>query len=465
LFNQKLEDYKQFIKNKKVAIIGLGISNTPLVKYLCDLGVKVSVFDSAEIDKVSDRIELLKDYPIKYFLGKNYLEKLKSYDIIFKTPIVRPDIKELEEEKKRGAIITSEMEVFIDLCPAEIFAITGSDGKTTTTSILYNVLKESGYNCWLGGNIGTPLLNRIDEIDKNDKVVLELSSFQLLTMKKSPHVSIITNLEPNHLDIHKSMEEYIEAKQNIYKFQSKDDISVFNFDNSITRKFINDSPSKIIPFSRKNKLDYGAYIENKSIIFNENGNKTFIVDTDDIFLPGVHNIENYLAIVSATFNYTKPEIIEKVAKNFKSVEHRNEFVREFEGVKYYNDSIGSSPSRTIASINSFTQKVILIAGGYDKNLSYDVMGKTVLDKVKVLILIGQTSEKIQASVEKELEQQKDIHIPIIKCESLETAIDNAKSHSQKNDIILLSPASASFDMFKNFEVRGNTFKEYVNNLK
>ncbi|MEN8906518.1 MAG: UDP-N-acetylmuramoyl-L-alanine--D-glutamate ligase [Clostridiales bacterium] len=462
--NKKLNDYKNYIIDKKVAVIGLGISNTPLVKYLCNLGVNVSVFDSAEKTKVSDKIELLKNYNLNYYLGKNYLSNLKSFDVIFKTPIVRPDIPELLAEQQRGAIITSEMEVFLDLCPAEIFAVTGSDGKTTTTTLLYNILKESNYKCWLGGNIGTPLLDKIDKIQESDKVILELSSFQLHTMKNSPNISIVTNISPNHLDVHKSMDEYINCKKNIFRYQSKNNLCVLNYDNEITRKFAEESHASVILFSRIQKLDYGVYIEDDTIVFREK-NKTFpIVKTKDILLPGVHNIENFLAAISAVFKYTTPEIIKKVATTFKSVEHRNEFVREFDGVKYFNDSIGSSPTRTIASINSFNDKVILITGGYDKKIPYDSLGITLIKKVKLLILIGQTAPLIENVLMEEIKKHNNIHIPVYHCKTLDAAVLTAKSQAQKNDTVILSPASASFDMFKNFADRGNKFKDLVNKL-
>lgn len=468
--NKKLEDFKKFIKDKKIAVIGLGISNTPLIKYLLGLNANITAFDMAEESQLQNTLKQLNKYgKFNYFLGKDYLKHLEGFDIIFKTPRIRFDIPELEAERNRGALVTSEMEVFMELCPAQIIGITGSDGKTTTTTIIYNILKEAGYNCWLGGNIGTPLIDKIEEIDKNDKVVLELSSFQLHTMKISPHISVITNLSPNHLDVHKSMEEYVEAKKNIFLHQSKDNMLVLNYDNTITNSFNKDSKGKVRSFSRINKLESGVFVSDGVIVFKENGNDREIVKVEDIILPGVHNIENYLAAVAATIDMVSPEVINKVAVTFAGVEHRNEFVREVNGIKFYNDSIGSSPTRTIATLNSFDKKVILIAGGYDKNIPYDIIGETILNKTRAVILLGQTAPLIEkaiinATIDYEEKSNNKLEMPIFKVNSLETAVKKAHEIALTGDIIVLSPASASFDMFKNFEERGNRYKEIVNSL-
>jgi len=468
--NKKLDEFKNFIKNKKIAVLGLGISNTPLIKYLLGLNANITAFDMVEESQLQNTLQQLKKYgKFDYFLGKDYLKHLEGFDIIFKTPKVRFDIPELEAERNRGALVTSEMEVFMELCPAQIIGITGSDGKTTTTTIIYNILKEAGYNCWLGGNIGTPLIDKIEEIDKNDKVVLELSSFQLHTMKISPQISVITNLSPNHLDVHKSMEEYVEAKKNIFLYQSKEDIVVLNYDNAITNSLYKDTKGKARYFSRIKELDSGVFIRNGTIIFKEDGNEREIIKVEDIILPGVHNVENYLAAIAATIDLASPQVISKVASTFAGVEHRNEFVREVGGVKFYNDSIGSSPTRTIATLNSFEKKVILIAGGYDKNIPYDIIGETIINKTQAVILLGQTAPLIEkaiidAAIDYEKKNNSKPELPIFRVDSLEAAVKKAYDISSKGDIVVLSPASASFDMFKNFEERGNKYKEIVNSL-
>lgn len=463
--NKKLEQFKKDIRNKKVAVLGIGISNTPLIKYLAALGVDITAFDKSEESELKPVIEAFKGLNIKYSLGKHYLDNLNDFDIIFKTPKIRFDIPELVSERERGAVITSEMEVFCDLCPSKIFAVTGSDGKTTITTIIYLILKEQGYKCWLGGNIGTPLLERIDEINETDMVVLELSSFQLHTMKNRFNTAVVINVSPNHLDVHKSMEEYTEAKKNIYIYQTEDDTVVLNYDNDMTRSFGRESKGRVIYFSRTQSIDEGMTVEDGTVVYKTKDSRQAVMKTEDILLPGVHNIENYLAAAAATIGYVKSEAIRKVASTFNGVEHRNEHVRDVGGVRFYNDSIGSSPTRTIATISAFKQKVILIAGGYDKNIPYDDMGETIAEKVKCLILIGQTAPLIEKALKDETAKSgRGSDISIIKCSSLDEAVKKAYEHAVENDIILLSPASASFGMFRNFEERGSLFKEIVNKL-
>lgn len=464
--NIKLEKFKKEIAAKKVAVLGIGISNTPLIKYLAALGTNITAFDKAGEEELRATLDSLKGLDVSYCLGKDYLKRLKGFDVIFRTPKVRFDIPELEAERNRGAEITSEMEVFVDLCPAEIFAVTGSDGKTTTTTLIYRILSEHGYRCWLGGNIGTPLLDKIDEIKEDDKVVLELSSFQLHTMKKSPHVAVVTNLSPNHLDVHKSMEEYIDAKKNIFRYQNDNDKVILNYDNEITRNFAAEAGDRAIFFSRLKSLNKGAHIDNGKLVFSNGNNNTELVNTDEILLPGVHNIENYLAAAAAVIDYVQPSAIKNTAASFGGVEHRLELVGEVNGARYYNDSIATSPSRTIAGLYSFNQKVILIAGGYDKNISYEEMGEALAEKVKILILVGPTSGKIEEALRKQV-IQKGIgkEIQVLRCDSFEDAVSSAYLNAKPGDIVLLSPASASFDLFKNFEERGNRFKELVYTLK
>lgn len=463
--NKKLENFKKDIKGKRVAVLGIGISNTHLIKYLARIGTDITAFDRAEGGEIAQSIQSLNGLNIKYCLGPDYLKNLKGFDIIFKTPVIRFDIPEILRERENGALITSEMEVFLKLCPAEIFAVTGSDGKTTTTTLIYNILKNSGYNCWLGGNIGIPLIDKIEQINETDKVVLELSSFQLHTMKKSPHVAVITNISPNHLDVHKSMEEYIQAKENIYRYQETTDKVILNYDNDITRKLAYNAKGEAVYFSRKHVLEKGAFVLNKKIVYKNGPCQEEIIGVDDILLPGLHNLENYLAAICATVGYSNAEAIYNVATSFKGVEHRIEFVREVDGIKFYNDSIGTSPTRTIASIRSFNQKIILIAGGYDKHIPYDEMGEIIAERVKLLILVGQTAPRIAEALKKEIERSgRGKDIPVVMCNTFEETVDVAYNRSSRGDIVLLSPASASFDLFKNFEERGNYFKELVNRL-
>lgn len=464
--NSKLEQFKHGIKDKKVAVLGIGISNIPLIKYLVNLGVDVTAFDKNTSENLKDAYTELQGLPVKYSLGNEYLSRLKGFDLIFRTPGMRPDVPELAEALSKGAELTSEMEVFLDLCPAQVFAVTGSDGKTTTTTLIYKILSAQGYNCWLGGNIGTPLLSKIDEVRESDKVVLELSSFQLMTIKNSPSVAVMTNLSPNHLDVHKSLQEYIDAKKNIFLHQQAGDKLVLNYDNDITKSFSGEARGECVYFSRAASLEKGVILRDNKIVFKKQDREIEVVNADEIVIPGVHNIENYMAATAATIDYVRPETIAKVATTFAGVEHRIELVREINGVKFYNSSIDSSPSRTIAALSTFKNRVILIAGGKDKGIPYDPIGQIIAEKVRVLLLIGATAPKIEEAYNNYVHQTDiESEVKIIHCGTYEEIISRAYSEAVPGDCVILSPASTSFDMFKNFEQRGNVFKELVNGLE
>ena len=462
--NKKLEEFNKNLFNKKVAIIGLGVSNIPLIDYMYDKKAKVTVFDDREEEKIpKEIINKIKEYKFETSFGKNNLSKLKGFDIIFRSPSCMPTKPELEEEAKRGAKVTTEIEMLMEMCPAKIIGVTGSDGKTTTTSLIYEILKKAGYNTYLGGNIGTPLFTKLEEMKSEDIVVLELSSFQLMGMKISPHIGVITNITPNHLNIHKDYEEYIDAKKNIFKYQNENDIVILNYDNEITRNAAKEAMSKVVFFSHKEKLENGFIVDEKIIKECEDDIRKHIIDTKDIILRGEHNFENVATALAATKTLVSQDIAVKAIKEFKPVEHRLEFVRELDRVKCYNDSVSSSPTRTIAGLSSFDEEIILIAGGYDKNLDYTPIAKPIVEKVKKLILIGQTSNKIYECVKSEAEKQ-NVKIDIYMCSSLKETVTLAKRIAKPSQVVLFSPASASFDMFKNFADRGEQFKKLVNEL-
>ena len=461
--NTKLENFNNSIKNKKVAIIGLGVSNEPLIDYLYNLKASITVFDKREEDKIDKNIlKKIEKYNISKQFGENYLSNLKDFDIIFKSPSCRPDIPEIKQEVKKGAKLTSEIELVLELAPCKIIAVTGSDGKTTTTSLIYEILKNK-YKCYLGGNIGIPLFTKISEMKPEDIIVLELSSFQLMTIKTSPNIAVITNVTPNHLDIHKTYNEYIEAKANIFKNQKEEDTLVLNYDNEITRNFSKIAPGKVIYFSSKEKIENGIIYDDGIIKSCEDGLRRHILKLKDTNLRGTHNAENICAAIAATKGLVEIEDQVKAIKNFKGVPHRLEFVRELNGNKWYNDSIATSPTRTIAGLNSFDEEIVLIAGGYDKHLDYEPIAEPILNKVKTLILTGQTAEKIFGAVKQKKEEQNK-SIDIYKVNNLEEAVQKAKEQAKPNQIILFSPASASFDSFKDFEERGEKFKELVRKL-
>lgn len=465
MFGPTLKDFHNQINGKKIALVGIGISNTPLIQYLKKHGANVVAFDKNDRDKLSDVIGQFENIGVEFHLGNDYMEHLNGFDIIFRTPGIRPDIEEFRREVEKGALLTSEIEVFLEICPAKIFAVTGSDGKTTTTTLIYEMLKKQGYKVWLGGNIGLPMLHRIDEIKQDDYVVMELSSFQLMNARKSPQTAVITNISPNHLDYHINMDEYTDAKLNIIKYQTENDRLVLNVDNEITCSYINGAIGHCFPFSRKQKLQDGLYVEYEKIYAAKDGMGQLLFSVKDIRLPGLHNVENYLAAIASVWGFVELDNIHDVAKNFTGVEHRLELIRELNGVKYFNDSIASSPSRTIAGLQSFTKPIILMAGGCDKKIPYDSLGDAMIGTVKELVLIGQTASKIEEAYNKAIENRKEAGtIKIHHVKTYHDAVNLIYHIATDGDVVVLSPASTSFDMFKNFEERGKTFKELVNRL-
>lgn len=447
MINKKLEEFNKNLVGKKIAIIGLGVSNMPLLDYFREIDCRVSIFNEGDINVD------LSNYNYQVYTGINCLDNLSGYDIIFRSPSCLPNRKEIVEERNRGCYVTSEIEEVIKLSPSKIIGITGSDGKTTTTTLIDLVLRENGYKTFLGGNIGTPLFTKIKDMREEDIVVLELSSFQLMNMEVSPDISVITNVSPNHLDKHTDYQEYIDAKKKIYK--NSDGILVLNSDNEITSK-MDDTDREIRYFSRYNKTNCFYTIDNK-IYFN--GEEVF--DTSRLHIRGRHNHENICACMSAVYDMVDIDKSFDVISRFSGVEHRLEFVREINGVKWYNDSVSSSPTRTIAGLNSYDEEIVLIAGGYDKNLDYSPIARPILDKVKVLILFGNTKKKIYDAV---INEKSDEDIEIYLCDTLDEVVNKAYEVAEKDQVVLFSPASASFDMFKNFADRGIQFKELVKKL-
>ncbi len=455
-----LREYIDRLRGKTVAVIGIGVSNTPLLRLLLREGISVTACDRSSREKLGALAGELEAAGAKLQLGDGYLQNL-SQDVIFRTPGLRPDVPELEAARAKGSTITSEMEVFFEVCPCPIIAVTGSDGKTTTTTIIAQLLRAAGHTVHVGGNIGHPLLAEADTIRPTDWAVLELSSFQLMTMTHSPHIAVLTNLAPNHLDVHKSMEEYVWAKENIFRYQRPGDIAVFNLDNAITRELSAHAPGRALYFSRQAEPENGVFLRGDAVISRRDGHERQIMTTEDIRLPGVHNVENYMAAIAAVDGLVPDETIRTFARAFNGVEHRIELVRTWRGVRFYNDSIASSPSRTIAGLRSFKEKVILIAGGYDKHIPFDVLGPEVVEHVKLLILCGATADKIRAAVEQAPGYQPG-HPEILDVTPFQRAVETARDRAVPGDVVTLSPACAAFDQFRNFMERGKTFKAIVN---
>ena len=480
----RLEDFKKKIAEAKIAVLGLGISNVHLIRFLYNSGARnITAYDKFASAQVLNNIETLKNEGMinRAITGEDYLEGIPSenYDIIFKSPIIRPDVAPVVKAVEQGSVLTSEMELFFELCPCKTYGITGSDGKTTTTTLTHKLLSAhyegTESKVWLGGNIGRPLIDILPEIKAEDAAVLELSSFQLMTMKKSPDVSVITNITPNHLDVHKDYEEYIEAKKKIFKHQNDDGVVVLNAKNDVTAgislQCIADG-KKVRLFSvakcgvedfekgangygymKDGKLEYAAASANGFEI-------KFSIARSELKVPGNFNGENLLTAIAACADVIEPADIEKVTQEFRGVPHRCELIRELDGVKYYNSSIDSSPNRTIQTLSVFEGNVVMIAGGKDKNIPYDAIGPVICEKVKVLILIGPTAEKIETAV-KNCDKFNEKNIKIFHFNNYKDAVQCAHDNSVSGDCVLLSSASTSFDLFKNFEERGKVFKELV----
>ena len=457
----RLDSYFETLRGKQILVLGVGVSNRPLVRLLLGHGLPVTCCDKTPREKLDPEVLELEQAGAKLHLGERYLDGL-SGDVVFRTPGLHPDTPQIKALREGGAVITSEMEAFFQVCPCKIIAVTGSDGKTTTSTLISEFLKKQGYRVWLGGNIGTPLLDRADEMQPEDKVVLELSSFQLMYFPFSPQTAVITNLAPNHLDIHKDMEEYITAKENIYLHQRPGDRLILNMDNEITHAFVGKALGSVREFSRRGEPARGVFLKDGTIWRKEDSTEK-ILDQSDILLPGIHNVENYMAAILAVGDLVSDENIREVAKTFGGVEHRIELVRVKDGVRYYNDSIASSPSRTTAGLRSFNQKVILIAGGYDKHIPFAPLGPEIISHVKTLILCGATAPKIYDAV---------ISAPsyspgkprILWEDDFYEAIRLASREAKPGDVVILSPAGPAFDKFKNFAVRGKEFKKTVMEL-
>ncbi|GMB10795.1 MAG: UDP-N-acetylmuramoyl-L-alanine--D-glutamate ligase [Candidatus Improbicoccus devescovinae] len=478
-FNNIKKKIYDFLCNKSIVLLGLGKSNLAIAEILSDFNFKFHVCDKSQ--NLNTNLDKIAKKNVEFHLGSNYIEYLNNLnpDIIFRSPGIMFSQENLVKSNKKNVKITSEIEFFFEFCPFTTIGVTGSDGKTTVSTVISKILEKSGVRTFLGGNIGRPLISELINISQDNKknivFVIELSSFQLISFRKSPDISVITNISPNHLDIHKNYEEYIESKKNIFKYQDKNSGLVLNFDDNLVNSFSKEAQSSVIFFSTEKKIENGLFLdENSNIIFRDNNKNMFILNKKDIKIPGKHNLKNFMAAIGSVIKFNKKfnknliDIIKEVAYNFLGVEHRIEFVREINNIKYYNDSIASSPTRTMyGALSVFTKNVIIIAGGYDKKISYKEFGEFLSkDKlesrtVKAIILMGQTASKIEESICQALGEFKPL---IFNVQNMQSAISKSQELSEPGDIVVLSPASASFDLYQNFEQRGLHFKEIVNNL-
>lgn len=452
-------------EGKKVAVVGLGISNLAVIDYLLPRKAIITACDRKTAEELGERFDALKDKPIQFSLGESYLEGLSAYDVVFLAPGLPKELPQIKALANSKVKISSEMELFLSLNPAKTIGITGSSGKTTTTTLIGKML-DVEHCVHVGGNIGTPLLGRIGDITREDWVVLELSSFQLEILHQSPNIAVVTNITPNHLDVHPSMEAYIAAKKRIFQFQSSNDILVVNYDDPTTRAFAEQAKGKVYFFSRRTELEQGAFVRDRRIIVRNvppvaSSAERDLCSVDELRLIGAHNVENVLAAVTAAaLAGASPEALVSVITTFTGVSHRLELVREIDGVRFYNDSIATTPTRAIAGINAFAEPIVLIAGGYDKNLPFDEFAEVVVKKAKAVVLMGTTADKIERAI-REKEKLLGRKIELVRAQSFEEAVTTAGDLASPGDVVLMSPACASYDMFRNFEERGNRFRELV----
>ena len=446
-----ISEYINSLKGKKIAFIGVGVSNMPIIRAFSKAGLTLSVRDVKDTSK-GDYGEELKNLGVKIISGEDYLKGINE-DILFLSPAVRDDKKELLEAKARGAVLTSEMQEFFNLCPCKILAVTGSDGKTTTTTLIAKLLEAAGKRVHLGGNIGKNLFAELDSIAPEDFAVVELSSFQLMKLSVSPDVAVVTNVTPNHLDWHTGMDEYTAAKKNIFINQKEDALLVLGADNEVTEGMKSEAKGKVLLFGKNDGSD--VKITDEGLWF---GGKLILKD-EDILLVGAHNRLNYAAAFAAVHGFVSEGELLEVAKSFGGVEHRIERVRTLDGVTYYNSSIDSSPTRTAAALESFKDKVIVICGGYDKKIPLEPLGGLFLRKAKAAVLMGDTADKIERVL-----KEVGFENPVLRANSMDEAVKLARSLAVKGDTVILSPAAASFDKFKNFAQRGEIFKECVKAL-
>lgn len=467
-------EYIGGLNSKRVTVIGAGISNTPLIEALLAANVDTTICDKRSRDAHSEEIRSYEERGAKLVLGERYLEYLDG-DIIFRTPGLMPSDNAIVRAVANGACLTSEMEVFFDVCPCKIVAVTGSDGKTTVTSLIAELLNNGGYTVHVGGNIGSPLLCEADGFLPDDVAVLELSSFQLITMRKSPETAVFTNLSPNHLDVHSNMAEYLEAKRNIFAHQKSTDRAVFNLDNGYTRVEAASAPGEVLFFSRMDIPEDGVFLHRDMLYEATSGHAAPIMSADDVAIPGVHNLENIMAAFAAVKGLVSHDVMRETARTFRGVKHRIELVRVISGVRYYNDSIASSPTRAIAGLRAIMdlnrknglspleRNIILLAGGKDKGAPFNELGEEITQCVKLLILTtGKAAQQIQGAVT--AAPGYDGVPEILMRDDFSDAVLTAAGAAKEGDVVLLSPACTSFDRFRDFQERGDAFREIVNGL-
>ncbi len=468
--NQALSSWKQGIKDKRIAVIGAGISNRPLLRWLYPINSQITVFD--RMAPSDDRLRAIqkdfqdRGFSLEWITGQGYLDQLTGFDVIFRTPRMRVDLPELVRERERGAIITSEIALFTELCPAPITAVTGSDGKTTTTTLISLILEAGGHRVHTGGNIGTPLIDRIEQIRPQDRVVLELSSFQLLDMAQRVHCAVVTNIIPNHLDFHLDFEEYAEAKKNILHWQEEGDCLVLNAEDDFSKSLVGEARAEVSFFNKREgegRTSAWRQAGKLWIQTREDRVPQLIMDEQEVLLPGSFNLGNLLAAAVATAGEVSLDAVRQVGRSFKGVAHRMELVGEAEGIRWYNSSVDSSPARTIRTLSAFgerRQPLVLITGGQDKSSDYTGLGRAIAGTTRRLVLCGQNADLILQNLEMEMGPALE-EMRIEKAKDYREAVALARDLAEAGDAILLSPAGTSYDRYHHFEERGDHFRRLL----
>jgi len=453
-------------KNKKITVMGLGLhgGGVAVTKWLAQKGADVLVTDLRDRKTLKPSLEKLKRYKIQFVLGKHRAQDFQGIDLVIKNPGVSPESKFLKIAKKNKISIETDISLFFRMCPAQIIGITGTKGKSTTTSLVFEFFKSAGREPVMAGNIRISPLEKLAQIKRITPVILELSSWQLEDMthlKKSPHLAVITNILPDHLNRYRSMSSYVRAKKVIFKYQNQNDFVVLNYNNPYIKQFSKEIVSQRYWFS-VNKLGVrdGCYIKQGWIVYKENSLEKIICHVKDLEIPGQHNLENALAAISvAKISGISNIVIKNTLRQFKGIPDRLELIRRWKGKEFYNDTTATAPAATLAALASFDEKIILIGGGSDKNLSYRDLAKEVQKKVAFLVLLkGSATRKFINELEKIGYKSWQ------RVSNLAEAVDLAY-RSDKGRIILFSPAAASFNMFLNEFDRGDQFKKIVVKFK
>ncbi|MDI6895198.1 MAG: UDP-N-acetylmuramoyl-L-alanine--D-glutamate ligase [Bacillota bacterium] len=472
------------LKGKKVAVVGLGVSNLGLVRFLLLQGARVTVLDRKPAEELAGRLEEVRQAqagpggpgarerasPVRAVLGPGYLDALdEGFDVIFLTPGMPKRLPQVEEARRRGAVVSGEIPLFLELCPAPVVGITGSAGKTTTSTLVARMLEASGYQVYLGGNIGLPLIDRVDRIPSDARVVLELSSFQLELTGRSPHVGVLLNLLPDHMDVHSSWDEYVAAKRRVFLFQGPRDCAVLNGEDELVAPLAEEAPGKVLFFGERGPFPQGAWVEGggaaRQVVLRLPGEEARpVCAVGSLRLVGRHNLLNALAAVTAAgLMGAGRAAMAEVLGDFAGVSHRLERVAEVDGVLYVDDSIATTPDRARAALAALPGPLILIAGGYDKKLDFTSFARALPGRVRHLILMGATAPRIRAAVEQL--PGPDLPAPVLhEVGGMAEAVELARSLARSGDTVLLSPACASFDMFRNYEERGTIFAELVRRM-